>query len=129
MTSSVSVRMSLLDAQVVDAERLPIGRVDDLELEVGEGEHRVTALLTGAQALGERLDGRLGNAIASAAARLRGPGGSPEATRIDIRLVDELEPMVRLSVRFADLRDVADLERWLARHLIAPLPGTGDAGE
>jgi len=32
VSEHVSLRLALLDKQIVDRERLPIGRVDDLEL-------------------------------------------------------------------------------------------------
>jgi hypothetical protein len=50
----ISARIALLDKQLVDSDRLPIGRVDDLELSLpaGGGPPEVEALLTGAEALG-----------------------------------------------------------------------------
>jgi len=39
VSEHVSLRLALLDKQIVDRERLPIGRVDDLELVLsGSGE-------------------------------------------------------------------------------------------
>ena len=131
MSEHVSVRIGLLDKQIVDCERLPIGRVDDLELSApADGDApRVEAILTGAQALGERLAGTIGRWMAGVAARLR-PHSSPEGpTRIDPALVTELEPFVQLSVRLDQLPEVAALERWLGRHAVATLPGAGDASE
>ncbi len=131
MSEHVSVRLGLLDKQIVDCERLAIGRVDDLELSLragGEGPE-VEAILTGAQALGERLGGILGGWMAATAARLRTRSAPSGPTRIDPSLVVELEPFVRLSVRFHDLPHVAGLERWLATNLIERLPGAGHASE
>jgi hypothetical protein len=127
----MSVRIGLLDKQIVDCDRLPIGRVDDLELALPEddGPPEVEAILTGAQALGKRLGGTVGDWMAATAARLRTPSAPNGPTRIDPALVTEIEPFVRLSVRFDDLPDVAGLERWLARNVIEPLPGAGDASE
>jgi hypothetical protein len=127
----LSVKIALLDKQLVDSNRLPFGRVDDLLLSESSKEDgpRVEALLTGAQALGERLGGSVGGWMAAAAARFRPRSGPKGPTRIDPSLVTELEPFVQLSVRFEDLREVAALERWLSRHLIEPLPGAGDASE
>ena len=129
MSRHVSVRHGLLDKQIVDRDRLPIGRVDDLELAVEDGAVvRVEAILTGAQALGERLGGMLGRWLAGSSARLR-PGGDDGPTRIDPALVVELEPFVGLSARFDELPHVAGLERWLARNVVGRLPGAGDARE
>lgn len=131
MSDHVSVRMGLLDKQIVDCERLPIGRVDDLELSAPDdgGAPKVEAILTGAQALGERLDGTIGRWMAEAAARLRPRSFPAGPTRVDPALVAELEPFVRLTARFDDLPGAAGLERWLGRHVVAPLPGAEDASE
>lgn len=131
MSDHVSVRIGLLDKQIVDCERLAIGRVDDVELSVSgeDGPPRVVAILTGAEALGERLGGTIGGWIAASAKRLRPRLAQPGPAAIDAALVAELEPFIRLSVRFDDLPDVAGLERWLARHAVEPLPGATDARE
>ncbi len=131
MSKHVSVRMSLLDKQIVDSDRLPIGRVDDVELSAsGEGEApSVGMILVGAEALGERLGGTVGRWMAGTSARLRARSGSKGPAGIDPDLVAELEPFVRLSVPFEDLPEVGGLERWLARHVVEPMPGAGDASE
>ena len=130
MSEHVSLRLALLDKQIVDRERLPIGRVDDLELRPGpDGAPEVAAILTGAQALGERLGGFVGGAMAGVASRLRPRTAKDGPAEIDPALVVELEPFVRLRVRFDDLPEVAMLERWLARNVIGPLPGAGDASK
>jgi hypothetical protein len=125
--AGLSVRFSLLDQQIVDAHGLPIGRVDDIELEQrGDERPRVAALLVGAQALGERIQGPTGSTVAAVAARARGDGsGGP--TRIEAAHVAELEPQVRLDVGLEDLPEVAALERWLSSHVVERLPGAGRA--
>ncbi len=130
MSEHVSVRLALLDQQIVDCERLAIGRVDDLELGFAEdGALTVEAILTGAQALGERLGGTVGAWMAAAASRLRPRSAPAGPARIEPSLVAELEPFIRLSVHLDDLPDVARLERWLSANVIEPLPGAGDASE
>ena len=126
----MSLRMTLLDKQLVDADRLPIGRIDDMEIELPAegGRPRVTALLTGAQALGERLGSGLGRRLAGSARRLRGPGGDDRPARVEPGTVRRLEPFVELGVSFADLGDVAGLERWLAQR-VERVPGAGRAHE
>jgi hypothetical protein len=127
MSDHVSVRMGLLDKQIVDSERLPFGRVDDLEL--GGDVPAVRAILVGSEALGERVDGAVGRWMARLSARLRPRSGPAGPTRIDPGLIAELEPFVELSVRFDELPHVAALERWLARNVVEPLPVAGDARE
>ena len=129
MSDHVSVRMTLLDGQLLDAEDRPVGRVDDLELEPGSPGRppRVTAILTGAEALGGVLGGLPGRLMARTAARLRAPGRPEGPTRIGIDVVHELEPHVHLRVPLRELEHVAGLERWLAHNFVGRLPGSGDA--
>lgn len=129
MNDHFSLRMSLLDKQVADCDRLPIGRVDDVEIDLGDdGEAPcVTALLTGAQALGERLGRRAGRWMAGAAERLRPSGSGP--TRIEADLVDDTDPMITLRVSLDELPDTVGLERWLGQHVIGPIPGARDESE
>ncbi len=129
MSRSVSLRIALLDNQVVDRHRLPIGRVDDLEVEVGDGRPRVTEIVIGAEALGDRVGGFLGRWMAAASARLRAPAEEPGPPRIEIGAVEEIEPLIELKVEKDDLPEVAGLERWLAAHFVGRLPGSGDASE
>jgi hypothetical protein len=128
MSEHVSLRIALLDKQLVDCEERPFGRVDDVDLELPEdgGRPAITALLTGQQALGERLGGLLGRGMVATATRLR-DGGSQGPSRIDPGLVRQLEPIVVLGVALRDLPQVVGLERWLAAHVVEPLPGAGDA--
>lgn len=130
MRREVSARIALLDEQVVDCHRLPICRVDDLELELdGEGALRITAILTGSEALGARIDGALGRAISSVSARLRSPAKDPGPPRIPVAAIRELEPLIELDREFGELSEVAELERWLAANFVERLPGSGDASE
>jgi sporulation protein YlmC with PRC-barrel domain len=121
-----SVRMDLLDQQIVDADGRPVGRVDDVVLEPwGANDTFVaTAVLTGMQALGERLGGTTGALAARTARRLREDEGP---SRIGIEEIEATGSLVRLRVPLRDLPQVAGLERWLAERFIGRLPGTGDA--
>jgi hypothetical protein len=127
----LSARIALLDAQIVDCDRLPVGRVDDLEVRFpGVGQTpELGPILTGSQALGERLGGVLGRWMSSISMRLRAPVSSPAPASIDIALVVEAEPLIRLSVPADELEGVAGLERWLASRVVERLPGTGHATE
>jgi hypothetical protein len=129
MTEHVSLRIALLDKQLVDCDQRPFGRVDDIQIDIGVpgGRPRVSAILTGQRALGQRLGGLLGRTMMATAKRLSQDPAAGGATRIDPRLVRSLEPLVQLAVPLAELTHVASLERWLARHVVEPLPGAGDA--
>ncbi len=122
-----SLRTDILDHQVVDSEDLPLGRVDDVELDLSGAsgkEPRVTLMLCGQEPLGERLGGLTGGLLARMARRLRGSDGF-SFTPDD---VEEWEPLVKLRSRFADL-DAAPLEKWLSNRVVGHLPGASDAGE
>jgi hypothetical protein len=80
MNEYVSARIALLDNQLVDAGRRPIGRVDDLELALENGTLRVDSILIGAQALGERLGGTIGGGWLRSL-----PGSAPGPTRPVLR--------------------------------------------
>jgi hypothetical protein len=129
VTEHLGVRMTLLDAQIVDCDRLPIGRVDDLELRFpgDEAPPEIARILTGSQALGDRIGGVIGRWMSSISARLRGPAARPGPSSLDARLITDIEPMVRLSVQADELEDIAGLEHWLASTFVERLPGTGRA--
>lgn len=129
MSRSISLRIALLDNEVVDRNRLPIGRIDDLEIEVEGGQPRVTAIVTGSEALGGRIGGFLGRWMAAISARLRSPTQEKGPPRIDLAAVEEIEPLIELRVEKDDLPEVAGLERWLAANFVGRLPGSGDASK
>jgi hypothetical protein len=126
MSEHFSVRMTLLDAQIVDRDRLPIGRVDDLELALDGDESEIESILTGSQALGDRIGGIFGRRMSSVSARLRS-GSKARTPALPASLIVELTPLVKLDAEFDDLCSVAGLEHWLAANLVERLPGTGHA--
>ncbi len=114
------IGFDLLDRQILDADGEPVGKVDDVEIEDGT----VVALLSGQQALGERIGGRIGRWIAATARRMSEPPDQPPA-RIPVDLIAEVTSAVTLSVRRELLVD-PPLETWLRDHLIARIPGARD---
>jgi hypothetical protein len=115
----------LLDRQILDADNLPVGKVDDLEFSAPDdgGPPVVTAILTGPLALGPRIGGRIGQWWAAVGRRLR-PNDDPNPNRIPIDLVDHCD---RLELRLSVSRDVLDADRlrdWTRDHIIAPIPGS-----
>jgi hypothetical protein len=127
VTAHDSVRFTLLDQQLVDADGLPVGRVDDLVLELpeGGGPPRVTHLLIGAQALGDRLGGVTGRLMAGTAGRFRSGGDAP--ARVPWAMLDRTAPLLTLTATPAGPAGVAGLETWLSRHLVGRIPGAGRA--
>ncbi|PWU44403.1 hypothetical protein DLJ46_26250 [Micromonospora globispora] len=120
------IGFDLLDRQILDRDGEPVGKVDDVELALDtDGTPYVAALLTGQQALGDRIGGGLGRWIADIARRLA-PDRDRGPIRIPYVLVAELTSAVNLSVRREVLPD-PPLETWLRDHLIARIPGATDA--
>lgn len=130
MSDELSLRLDVLDAEIVDADEIPIGRVSDVLLSAGDGEPpRIEALATGSQALGDRLHGLAGTAMARVSAQLRPGASGPGPTTIDVEHVAEIDLAVRLHLRLDELPHVAALEHWLARNVVGRIPGSGHAGE
>jgi sporulation protein YlmC with PRC-barrel domain len=119
------IGFDLLDRQILDRDGEPVGKVDDVELDVdADGTPYVAALLVGQQALGQRIGGRLGGWIAGTARRLS-PDYDRGPIRIPYDLVSELNSAVNLSVHRELLPD-PPLETWLRDHLIGRIPGARD---
>ena len=130
MTGHHSLRSTLLDQQIVDSDRRPVGRVDDLEIEIPRdgGEPEVVALLTGAEAVGVRLGGPTGRLMAGVAARLRTGAAPSRPAAVPAELVGD-DDLVTLTVPLRELSQLMGLERWLGQHVVEGLPGAGDARE
>ncbi|MEV4510517.1 hypothetical protein AB0K00_16300 [Dactylosporangium sp. NPDC049525] len=123
----ILVGFELLDRQIVDLADEPIGKVDDVELTVVDGVPHVAALLSGPQALGRRLGGRLGGWISGVAGRFH-PAENPDPLRIPWDLVASHDSAVKLTVR-RELLATPLLEEWLRDHVVGRIPGSSDAGE
>ncbi|WP_433362601.1 PRC-barrel domain-containing protein [Actinoplanes sp. CA-142083] len=116
------IGFDLLDRQIVDRDGEPVGKVDDVELTYDEnGVPRVTGLLLGQQALGERIGGGLGRWISAIARRMSEPPDQPPI-RIAYDLVAKVDSAVHLSVA-RELLPEPPLETWVRDHLIGSIPG------
>jgi hypothetical protein len=125
---TIDANTGILDRQVVDADGLPVCKVDDLTVEQdAAGDWVVTAILLGPGALGPRLGGRLGATLAGINRRLRAMG-EPHPPQIPWHLVSTLGSDVRLRVTRPQLPPhLTPLEDWLHEHVIARIPGNGHA--
>ena len=119
--------LHLLDRQLVDRDGRLAGKIDDLELTIpdGGGPPLVTAILAGPGALGRRIGGRLGAWVEAVANRLRS-GEDRRPSRISFAVVKRIGSAVELSAPEAEL-ETGRLEAWTRDHVIAHLPGAGDA--
>ncbi|MEU7983139.1 hypothetical protein AB0B63_32010 [Micromonospora sp. NPDC049081] len=121
----VQLGRQLLDRQLVDADGLLLGKVDDVAFAPDEqGVPYVAYLLTGQGALGQRIGGRVGRLLVTLADRLTEE--TPGPLRIPIGQVARIDSAVRLRVR-ADELPRPPVEAWLRRHLIDRIPGADRA--
>ncbi|OUC79997.1 hypothetical protein [Gordonia lacunae] len=108
--TTIDLRLHLLDRQIHDRDGVPLGVVDDVEIEMPDnGPPRVSALLTG-RALFYRLIGG-------------GPHVS-ELDRISIDRVRSIDVRVVIDDRQEDL-ELAWPERWVRDHIVGRIPGSG----
>ncbi len=124
----IDAGLMLLDRQLIDADGMLAGKVDDLELTFpeGGGPPVVTAILAGPGALAGRLAGRLGHLVEVVAARLRHPEETPG--RISFGLVKRIDSAVRLSAQRAEL-DTDRVESLVRDYVIRRIPGGDHAPE
>ncbi|HEY6592104.1 MAG TPA: hypothetical protein VI751_13900 [Actinomycetota bacterium] len=87
----------------------------------------VTAILAGPGALARRIGGRLGAGLEALANHLR-EGDDRRPARVSFAVVKRIGSAVELSVPRAE-PETNRLEAWTRDHLIAHLPGAGDAPE
>lgn len=110
----------IIDAQIESADHLALGRVADVEVEVREnGCLALTALLTGPQAGAGRVASRLRH-VCTWVLRDR------FETRIPLEEVCSFGPTILLRKQAHEYQ-AGRSERWLARHLLRWIPGSGYA--
>jgi sporulation protein YlmC with PRC-barrel domain len=126
--TTFDLHLRLLDHQVVDPDGDLICKVDDVEFEQGRnGTWHVCALLSGPQALGPRLPGRLGRWLMAVGRRLS-VSGDTDPRRIPFERVTEIGSSIVVD-RARDRLDVAPLEDWVREHVIDPIPGSRHESE
>ena len=124
----VFAALDLLDRQILDADSMMAGKVDDLEFEEpSDGDPYVRTILSGLGALGPRLGGRLGRWFTAVHRRLH-PDPEAGPARIPFGVVKRINNHVELTVRREDLEN-NELEVWARDHVIAHIPGAGHAPE
>jgi sporulation protein YlmC with PRC-barrel domain len=110
LTDRIDGALDLLDRQLLDAEGLMLGKVDDVELTQTDEGLTITALLTGQIALLHRLGGQLGNELATKYVLMR-PSETNRGRpwRIPIGEVDRLDSAVHLTLN-RDESTIRDIE-------------------
>lgn len=121
----VDAGFELLDRQIVDCDDIPLGKVDDLECSVADGQIFVSALLCGPGAWAPRIGGRLGAWILAVWRRLH-PAANPEPARVPCEAIAQIDSAVHVRVP-ADVLATNALDEWMNAHLIERLPGAEHA--
>ena len=121
--------LDLLDRQIIDADGMNAGKVDDLELvqPEGGGAPYVEDILSGLGALGPRLGGRLGHWFTAVHRRLH-PDPEPGPARIHFGVVKAINNHVELTLHREQLEN-HELEAWARDHVVSHIPGAGHAPE
>jgi sporulation protein YlmC with PRC-barrel domain len=119
--------LHLLDRQIVDVDGCMAGKVDDVELEESDegGVWHVTAILSGAGALGPRLGGRFGRFLAAVNERL---SDQPTPARVPFGVVNEIGNHVEVTLSRDDLASNR-LEAWTRDHIVGRIPGASHEAE
>lgn len=121
------VVLDLLDRQIIDADQQPVGKVDDVHFATDSAEPPLlSALLSGAQALGERMGGLIGGAMAGTARRMLTEPRDGART-VPWSDVAELGYVLGLRAGISELNLEPVLEVWMRDNIIGPLPGSGHA--
>jgi sporulation protein YlmC with PRC-barrel domain len=118
---ALSLVRDVLDAQLVDRREEKIGRVDDVLLELRDGEPpMVKMILIGGAVRAERI-GRWMSALREAI-RVATRQGDDRVSRIPFATVRRIGDTIRLDVDGETLPS-GQLERWLVEHVVCRIPG------
>ncbi|HZD69069.1 MAG TPA: hypothetical protein VFA45_09200 [Actinomycetes bacterium] len=127
---TIDAGLKLLDRQLIAADGLLVGKVDDLELTPSREDPRVlyvTAILAGPGALAGRLGGRLGHVVERVSGRLR-ESSRDRPARIPFEVVKRIGSAVDLWLPKTDL-ETGRLDAWTREHVVGKLPGAERAPE
>ncbi|MEA2461325.1 MAG: hypothetical protein QOH90_1502 [Actinomycetota bacterium] len=121
--------LDILDVQIVDKDGRMSGVVDDLDFSWDEetGAPYVSSILSGPEALGTRLGGRIGLWMASVHARLH-DREDPGPAKISIGVVKKISNHVEITVSREDL-DISRSPDWARDTIISKIPGADRAVE
>jgi hypothetical protein len=115
----------VLDEQMVDPKHHPLGKVDGIVIDAGDGNYppQVVAIESGFPTLARRLHPRLERVVRALGRRFGVRRG--RTCRIPWLRVQHVGTEVTLAVKDADLFPTNAWETWLRKHVIARIPGGG----
>ena len=121
--------LDLLDHQIVDCDGRLAGKVDDLEIEIPEGDGLpvVTEILSGLGALAGQIGGEAGTWLASIEARIAQRHDQPMG-RIPWSVVVSVVEHVEMSIARDEL-DSNRAEAWARDVVIDKIPGARHEAE
>lgn len=121
--------LDLLDHQIVDSDGRLAGKVDDLELEIPEGDDLpvVTEILSGLGALAGQIGGDAGTWLASIETRIARRHDEPMG-RIPWAMVASVAEHVEVSIPRNEL-DSNRAEAWASDVVIDKIPGARHEAE
>jgi sporulation protein YlmC with PRC-barrel domain len=122
----LDVLRDLADLMILDRDKRPVGRVDDVEFDDGNPP-AIVAILVGTPALAGRFSSRLNGWMRGAYRRLDAQGRA-EPVRIGIEHVRTIDSRVDVDVAREDL-GIGELDRWIIETTIGKIPGADHAPE
>lgn len=125
----IGLVLRLLDHQVLGEDEEMLGKVEDLVLERRDDGVVVVGLVLGTGGWAARQPGVIGHWVEAVWRRLDREE-RPEPTTLSLRHVRHLDSSVHVDAPAARfVASQSDLERWLRRHLISPIPGARVDGD
>ncbi len=116
----INLIRDVLDNQLVDRHKQPMGRADGLIIELRTGEPpRLAYIEAGAQTLARRLHPKLSNWVSKLASRF---GKDGEPYRIPWSRVHDVGIDIDVGVD-AEKTPVMLFEQWLREHVVGRIPG------
>lgn len=123
MAQPLDLIRDVLDKQLVDSEETKMGRVDGIVLVIGDGPPRIDHFELGFAVLARRLHPRIEQWLQ--ALRRWSPRRSARQI-VPWSAVQEINVHeIRLDLKAIDT-PAFDWERWLRKHIVSKIPGSGE---
>jgi len=116
--------LTLLDRQILGADGKSGGKVDDLQFTTGDqgSSPHLSAILSGPEAIGDRISGKFGRLINKVYGRFH-PAGPSRTQVIPVNSVASVGKVIQLSTP-AEPTPSVGFGKW-AERVISKIPGSG----